>query len=385
MRVLCFLGLLPFASAAHPVRQEIVDFVNKGNASWLAVDVEKNMFAQYTVEEIQGLMGARDYKKKPQAEGFLRTTVDVGTIPASFDARDKWPSCKKPIRDQAHCGSCWAFAAAETLTDNLCVLGTTSTVLSPQNLVSCDKKDHACEGGSLLNVWDYIKDNGIETDAEAPYESGTGSCNNTCVPACSPSETYKCPVDPQRQDTDEDIQKAIMTTGAVEVAFSVMEDFMNYKSGVYQYKSGIDVGGHAVKVIGWGQEEGFYWLVQNSWGANWGEGGYFRIRNWHDDKESIFAMGGGFSCVQGGPPSPTPSPPSPTPAPPSPPSPTPPSPPSACHDDMSPEYCHKYQHKDCKEFKFLIPVCRQTCGCCEPEKFLRPDYCDSQPTAEIVV
>jgi cysteine peptidase C len=43
------------------------------------------------------------------------------------------------------------------------------------------------------------------------------------------------------------------------------------------------IGGHAVKMVGWGVQDGVpgfgtveYWVVQNSWGSAWNEGGYFR-------------------------------------------------------------------------------------------------------------
>ncbi|KAL0244686.1 hypothetical protein GEMRC1_008768 [Eukaryota sp. GEM-RC1] len=78
-------------------------------------------------------------------------------------------------------------------------------------------------------------------------------------------------------------EPAIMTEiqkyGSVEVGFSVYSDFMSYKSGIYHHKTGYLQGGHAVKIIGWGVENGQkYWLVANSWGTGWGESGYFRIR-----------------------------------------------------------------------------------------------------------
>ena len=42
----------------------------------------------------------------------------------------------------------------------------------------------------------------------------------------------------------------------------VYSDFMRYKSGIYQRSSSELLGGHAVKIIGWGVEEGVkYWLV----------------------------------------------------------------------------------------------------------------------------
>jgi len=72
-----------------------------------------------------------------------------------------------------------------------------------------------------------------------------------------------------------DIQK----NGPIEVAFDVYQDFLTYKSGVYQQSSGSLLGGHAVKMIGWGTENGLdYWLCQNSWTTSWGDKGYFKIQ-----------------------------------------------------------------------------------------------------------
>ena len=63
----------------------------------------------------------------------------------------------------------------------------------------------------------------------------------------------------------------IQTNGPVEAAFTVYADFPNYKSGVYQYTSGDVLGGHAVRIIGWGEENGVpYWLIANSWNGRLG-------------------------------------------------------------------------------------------------------------------
>ena len=66
--------------------------------------------------------------------------------------------------------------------------------------------------------------------------------------------------------------------GSVEGAFTVYEDFVNYKSGVYQHVTGSQLGGHAIKLIGWGVENGTkYWLCVNSWNNGWGDNGTFKI------------------------------------------------------------------------------------------------------------
>ena len=56
------------------------------------------------------------------------------------------------------------------------------------------------------------------------------------------------------------------------------EDFLHYKSGVYIHKHGSGLGGHAIRILGWGVEDGVkYWLCANSWNTDWGDNGYFKI------------------------------------------------------------------------------------------------------------
>jgi cathepsin B len=71
----------------------------------------------------------------------------------------------------------------------------------------------------------------------------------------------------------------IMAGGPVETAFTVYSDFENYVSGVYHHVTGDFAGGHAVKIVGWGTDNGTkYWKVANSWNPYWAEKGYFRIK-----------------------------------------------------------------------------------------------------------
>ena len=82
------------------------------------------------------------------------------------------------------------------------------------------------------------------------------------------------------------IQTEIMTNGPVEGAFSVYADFITYKSGVYQQKSDKYLGGHAIKILGWGVDSNSslpYWLVANSWNPSWGLEGYFWILRGKDE------------------------------------------------------------------------------------------------------
>lgn len=70
-----------------------------------------------------------------------------------------------------------------------------------------------------------------------------------------------------------------MTNGPVEATFTVYADFYQYTSGVYIHKTGQALGGHAIKIIGWGvtSTNTPYWIVANSWNVQWGMNGFFQI------------------------------------------------------------------------------------------------------------
>ena len=71
----------------------------------------------------------------------------------------------------------------------------------------------------------------------------------------------------------------LATGGSIAAAIDVYQDFYTYKTGVYAKTSTSYLGGHAVRLIGYGVENGVkYWLAANSWGANWGLSGFFKIK-----------------------------------------------------------------------------------------------------------
>ena len=72
--------------------------------------------------------------------------------------------------------------------------------------------------------------------------------------------------------------------GPTSISFTVRPDFKNYKGGVYSNATcpngPLDVN-HDVVLVGYGIDTDVnktaYWIVKNSWGASFGENGYFRI------------------------------------------------------------------------------------------------------------
>jgi len=254
-------------------------------ATWEPYPIEENPFKDFTHEDMGKLMGA-ELTWHDENIMLLQDEDDHSVdLPESFDSRTQWPDCITPIRNQEHCGSCWAFSAATALSDRICIAssGKTKVVLSPQYLVSCDKSNLGCQGGLLDRVWKYLENHGTVTDSCFSYKSGDGKNVPTCPATCDKSDeklvNYKATVNSSKPLTcATQLQKEIMSNGPVQTGFIVYDDFMHYKSGIYKHVSGKKMGGHAVRVVGWGKENGTsYWIVANSWGPTWAENGFFRI------------------------------------------------------------------------------------------------------------
>ncbi|KAF0983960.1 hypothetical protein FDP41_007875 [Naegleria fowleri] len=230
------------------------------------------------------------------------STNKVVAAPASFDSRVKWPKCIHPIRNQEQCGSCWAFSASEVLSDRLCIAtdGKTDLVLSPQYMVSCDTRNYGCDGGYLNLAWNFLVTTGIPSDACVPYTSGDGKSNGKCPTKCSNGQAvtlYKAK-SAKHVIGVSNAENELYEYGPIQTGFTVYRDFMSYKSGVYHHVSGEALGGHAVKIVGYGVDSVSnkkYWIVANSWGTSWGMNGFFWILKGVDECNIESGMWTGYA------------------------------------------------------------------------------------------
>jgi len=306
------------ASTVHfrPGSKEMANHINQLDTTWKADTNSK--FADWSLSSIKRLMGVPlSHIGKPSKLEKLIHKVDPKAIPDSFDARTQWPNCPSvaEVRDQGACGSCWAFGAAEAMTDRFCIQsqGKMMYHISAEDLVDCcDQCGFGCDGGFPESAWDYFVSPGIVTGGN--YNSNEGcqpysiaSCDhhiNGTKPPCqgegpTPQCQNKCEASyPSTfaadkkfgksayaiDDNEAQIQTEIMTNGPVEAAFTVYADFLTYKSGVYKHVSGSELGGHAIKILGWGVDNKTkYWIVANSWNEDWGNKGFFNILRGKDE------------------------------------------------------------------------------------------------------
>ena len=278
--------------------EDIVLLVNRAQSDWVAGVNEG--FEDLTLD--QARLFANTFLSNSSSGADVRRAEDYSDdvdIPTEFDIRYKWPACVGRIRYQGHCGGCWAFAAVEALGDRICIRsgGRVAVELSAQQLIACDTASHGCEGGYLLSTWEYLRNIGVVSSNCYKYSffsqmfGLSGRCKLNWYGDFCPNNKSEAPYfyksigAYQLASEVETIQKEIYLYGSVEGGIEVYSDFMHYKYGVYSHVSGRSVGGHAIKIVGWGSDNGVdYWLVANSWGTKWGDmGGYFKIKRGVDE------------------------------------------------------------------------------------------------------
>ena len=289
------------------VTQELIDAVNSAKGStWTAGP--NTRFAGATLKDVKILMGTLQDLDNNTVLPYKAPT-EVSNLPDEFDWRtdpraQDCPSLKE-IRDQADCGSCWAFGSVEAMTDRICIAskGQQKVHLSAEDVTSCCTfGDMGCNGGVPSTVYSYYRTSGIVDGGNygdksmcysyqlqpcahhttSPHyknctgEEPTPSCARKCVDNGADWGTSKhygsagYSVCQQGSGTScaQAMMQEIYKSGPITGMFFVHRSFLSYKSGVYKagffFKDPM-LGGHAIKILGWGTENGTpYWLVADS-------------------------------------------------------------------------------------------------------------------------
>ncbi|KAK1795199.1 hypothetical protein P4O66_010372 [Electrophorus voltai] len=238
-------------------------------------DIGMNHMGDMTPEEIlQKLAGTRVPAELKRPSTFV-ASAGV-TVPDSVDWRSS--GYVTDVKNQGSCGSCWAFSAAGALEGQLKKTTGQLLSLSPQNLVDCSSKygNKGCNGGFMSEAFQYIIDNGgIDSDAAYPYTAVQGDCKYDPTKQAANCSSYTF----LPYGDEEALKQAVATIGPIAVAIDATHPlFIMYRSGVYNDRSCSQHVNHAVLVVGYGTLNGQdYWLVKNSWGTTFGDGGYIRI------------------------------------------------------------------------------------------------------------
>jgi len=286
--------------------------IQEHNAKGLSWWLGHNQFSDLTWDEFKGA----GYVGKP--ENFVldrEMNYDYSLLNQTAPLVDiDWVAkgAVTPVKNQAQCGSCWAFSTTGSFEGAFQIGGNPLTSFSEQDLVSCDNAagggtDQGCNGGLMDNAFTWIKKNGLCLEKDYPYTSGggqSGTCKKTCKPAATLTGFTDVP-----KGSDPAGMLAGLAKGPVSVAIEADKSaFQLYKGGVLDNPACGNKLDHGVLAVGYGTDGKDYYKVKNSWGATWGEAGYIRMVRAKDQCGIADSASYPTGVKSMGPPGPGPSP-----------------------------------------------------------------------------
>lgn len=235
--------------------------------------------------------------------------------PSNFD----WTEKLRPAPLQGNCGSCYVTstmrmveARLKILLNENVLLSVNQVALSAQHAMDCSIYNQGCNGGYPYLIMKYGKENYYLPEFCSEYKGVVGKCDETCdltkLESFYGMSDYYYVGGSYGQCSEKKIMEEVYKNGPIVVSFEPDYNFMLYKSGIYHAlddSSWMSQGltkpewqkvDHSVLLVGWGEEPNLkekYWILQNTWGPEWGEKGFFRIRRGTDELgiESICEAG----------------------------------------------------------------------------------------------
>lgn len=278
-------------------------------------------YLQGTHKHVLGVNHFTDVPEKELPTGYIKPSASAGTtaearrlkindLPFAVDAVSALPESvdwrkqgvTTPIKNQGGCGSCWAFASTAVLEAHIAIETGILYELSEQEVVSCATNPNHCGGtggctGSTAEIaYEFIREHGAVEEWAFGYQSFHGKdieCSLLDDPT-SPDAALRGvqPVQGNLKNAVASIRgyavlpsndytvvmNAVAKLGPLAVSVACLP-WQLYEGGVFyapmddQKSADVD---HLVVLEGYGTDEDTqedYWLVRNSWGPRWGEGG----------------------------------------------------------------------------------------------------------------
>ncbi|KAJ4795132.1 Cysteine proteinase [Rhynchospora pubera] len=271
------------------VFKENVRYINEANKRGRPYKLALNKFADMTREEFKRTYSGTKVMYHQMRQGKTNGNSgfrheDTKDLPASIDWRQK--GAVTAVKNQGQCGSCWAFSTVCAV-EGINQIKTGNLVsLSEQELMDCNSENHGCDGGEMDYAFEFIEKNGgITTESNYPYTAVQHECNR------GKKNSHDVTID-GHEDVPVNNEEALMKAAANQPIAVAIEasgfDFQFYSEGVFTGDCGTNLD-HGVAIVGYGttQDGTDYWIVKNSWGANWGERGYVRMQRGVSAKEGL--------------------------------------------------------------------------------------------------
>nr|UPO71230.1 cathepsin [Trichoplusia ni single nucleopolyhedrovirus] len=250
---------------------EIINLKNQQNDSAV---YNINKFADLTKNEVIAKFTGLGVKS-PNLKNSCDPVIVDGPSKYTQETFD-WRQFNKitSVKDQGFCGSCWAFSTIAGLESQYAIKYNEHIDLSEQQLVDCDTIDMGCAGGLLHTAYEEIMSmGGVEYEEDYSYRSVQGPCRiendkfQVSVDNCYRYILY----------SEDKLKDVLHEMGPIAVAVDAV-DLTDYYGGIITSCKNYGLN-HAVLLVGYGTENGIpFWVLKNSWGTDYGENGFVRVK-----------------------------------------------------------------------------------------------------------
>lgn len=256
--------------------EKLNNLIRKSGANWQAGPTSVSQYYGVQTDAGGGRFGLRFDPTASQKDvtKARRNEPNLFKVAVPPPARIDWRNHGSKnyvtrIKNQGSLGTCVAFAVCA------CLESRTRIALGKANHPIDLSEAHlfACGDGDWVNGWyadsalKLARTMGIGKEADLPYTGMIQACQKI-----KPVVKVKSFINASSTIA----RKQALMLGPVVAGMQVFDDFLTYQSGVYRHVSGDSQGWHAISVVGYNDAEGC-WIAKNSWGADFGEAGFFRI------------------------------------------------------------------------------------------------------------
>lgn len=212
-------------------------------------------------------------------------------LPAKYDLRTT--NRVSPVRDQGQIGSCWACGAYGSLESWMLTNGLGQQDYSENNLITHHGFDFAADkGGNMLMATAYLSrwDGPVlEKDdpyANPPYPANIVVRNNLPIQKHIQDVVF---IPDRTGPTDNaEIKNAVMQYGVIDTSMDYEDNYFNQSTNSFYNSNSSSSPNHDIGIVGWDDNysrnnfatkpagDGAF-IIRNSWGTSWGDGGYFYV------------------------------------------------------------------------------------------------------------